>query len=190
MSFKAKNLQYGTIQENPHCIQVPKLIEVAEMEEPAFLRRMRQGQSGDVQERYIAPRNKKQAVDDDEDAPVYVLEGQNEAISAKEFRELDSDKAKDPKDDENSESKQKATDGTEDSQTEKSAEDVLRKAPATSEKILEVGTKVNKRKAGRVVGVDEEDDNTKKDNNEPEKKQRLNKQKAKRKVKLSFGEEE
>lgn len=63
-----------------------------EMEEPAFLRRLRQQHAGGGgPDRYIAPRNRKTAVDDDDDAPAYVLEGtENKTISREEFKAMTS----------------------------------------------------------------------------------------------------
>lgn len=66
------------------------------MEEPAFLRRLRQQHAGGGgPDRYIAPRNRKTAVDDDEDAPAYVLEGtENKTISREEFKAMTSGNGK------------------------------------------------------------------------------------------------
>lgn len=59
-----------------------------EMKVPAFLQRLRASAAGaQSEDRYIAPRNRKVAVNNDDDAPAYVLEdGQD--ISREEFEKL------------------------------------------------------------------------------------------------------
>lgn len=158
------------------------------MEEPAFLRRLRQGQSGgEQQQRYIAPRNKKRPIDDDEDAPTYVLEGGNDTITVEEFKALNGRKSGDKEDSEK--------DNTPTTEKEAAADEgvviSLEKPLDTKEKILEAGSKINKRKAVKIIGVEEGDDTTGQDDNKLNRKKRAGgKAKGKQKVKLSFGEDE
>ena len=151
------------------------------MEEPAFLRRLRQGQSGgEQQQRYIAPRNKKRPTDDDEDAPTYVLEGGNDTITVEEFKALNGGKSGDDREDAEKDSaaatvgEVPANEGTVIS---------LEKPLDTKEKISEAGSKINKRKAVRMIGAEEGD-------KLGWKKRTGGKAKGKQKVKLSFGEDE
>lgn len=128
------------------------------MEEPAFLRRLRQGHSGfDQQQREIAPRNKKRPKEDDEDAPAYVMEDGAE-ITAEEYKTLAA-------------GGEKATEPEENTREEKQS------PIASKDNIMEAGVKSNKRKAVKMVaGVDA---------NKKEDKKSKPKRKA-QKVKLSF----
>jgi len=151
------------------------------MEEPAFLRRLREGQSGgEQQQRYIAPRNRKRPIDDDEDAPTYVLEGGNDTITVEEFKALKPDDGREDAGKDDMLEKEAAAD-------EGSPEKLL----DTKEKILEAGRKLNKRKAVRIIGADEGDDITGQDDEKLDRKNRTGeKAKGRQKVKLSFGEDE
>lgn len=159
------------------------------MEEPVFLRRLRQGQSGgEQQQRYIALRNKKRPIDDDEDAPTYVLDGGNDTITVEEFKALNSGKFGDDREDAEkdnmpaTEEEAAAAEGTVVS---------LEKPLDTKEKILEAGSKKNKRKAVKMIGAEEGDDTIgQADENLDRKKRTGGKAKGKGKVKLSFGEDE
>jgi len=154
------------------------------MEEPAFLRRLRQGQSGgEQQQRYIAPRNKKRPTDDDDDAPTYVLEGGNDTISVEEFKALNGGKSDDDRED----AEKDNTPATADEDTVISPEKPL----DTKEKILEAGSKINKRKSVKMIGAEEGDNTTGQDDEKLGRKKRTGgKVKSKPKVKLSFGEDE
>ncbi|KAF8454302.1 hypothetical protein BGX38DRAFT_1172837 [Terfezia claveryi] len=161
-----------------------------EMEEPVFLRRLRQGQSGgEQQQRYIALRNKKRPIDDDdEDAPTYVLEGGNDTITGEEFKALNGGKFGDDRED-------AEKDNTPAAEEEAAAEEgtviSLEKPLDTKEKILEAGRKINKRKAVKLIGAEEGDDTIgQADENLGRKKRAGGKAKGKGKVKLSFGEDE
>jgi len=166
-----------------------------DMEEPAFLRRMRQqAAGGGRQERYIAPRNKKTAVDDDDDAPAYVLEGGRDTISRAEFEAMaggESEEALASPITRNS--AEESPTATEEKQ-EKEANGLGKEAAASSDKNLtEIGgNNKKKRKAAKIIGGE---DNTGGDDNadakaNPEKAEKNEKKKAgksqKRRVKLSF----
>lgn len=85
MSVKSKQLTYG--RASGLC-NSPGLTKSVEMEQPAFLRRLKEETSGQAQEkRYIAPRNKKTVTDELEDEPAYVLED-GQQLSAAEFKKL------------------------------------------------------------------------------------------------------
>lgn len=159
------------------------------MEEPAFLRRLRQGQSGmEQQQRYIAPRNKKSSTGDDEDAPTYVLEGGNETISVEEFKAMNSGDLDNDKEDE-----EKPDPPTTETGILPNEDTVSRTAQSgdTKEQLLEVGSKTNKRKAVKIVGAGGDDDKRSQEDDKIESKKRTGrKPKGKQKVKLSFGEDE
>ncbi|KAI5811057.1 hypothetical protein DFH27DRAFT_6940 [Peziza echinospora] len=171
MSSKAKNLTY-------------------DMEEPAFLRRLRQGQGGgDQQQRYIAPRNKKRPSDDDDDAPTYVMEGGTETISIEEFNAMSAPKTEPVEDSGKEEVGAEGENIKKDEGTKESplAEPVA--LTSSTEKILEVGTKPTKRKAVKMVG--READATEEEEVATDRRKRTGgKLKAKQKVKLSFDNEE
>ncbi|KAI5812614.1 hypothetical protein BZA77DRAFT_136825 [Pyronema omphalodes] len=164
-----------------------------EMEEPAFLRRMRAAASGQGQpERYIAPRNRKVAVEDGEDAPAYVMED-GSSITREEFQKLGG-----KGDDDEEDAEKKAEDKKEGEAVEEGikkdgeGEKVEDKVEGEETKItvVEAGIK-KKRKAAKIVGADDEseDEKTKKLENAPAKDAK-GKPKPKRRVKLSFGEDE
>ena len=157
------------------------------MEEPAFLRRLRQGQSGgEQQQRYIAPRNKKRPTSDDEDAPAYVLEG--DTITVEEFKALNGGKSGDDKED----AEKDNTPATEKEAAANEGTVISPEKPLdTREKILEAGSKINKRKAVKMIGAGEGDDITGQDDEKLGRKKRTGgKAKDRQKVKLSFGEDE
>lgn len=148
-----------------------------ELEEPTFLRRLRQGQAGvDHQQRYIAPRNRKRPIDDEEDAPTYVLEEGNETISTAEFKALSvPDKGKEEME---ALATEPANDGVVTS---------VEHSRHTSENILEAGSKSNKRKFIKTISAEGEDVA----GEAIDRKKRMGaKLKSKQKVKLSFHEDE
>lgn len=161
------------------------------MEEPAFLRRLRQEHSGgDQQNRYIAPRNRKTKVDDDEDAPTYVLEGGNDTITVEEFKamngpeaEAESERAAVEKEPSN---EAHAPTGSEDTRGKGELEKDLE---AAKDKILEVGVKINKRKAVKMIGTEAEEDAVRTAEVRV-RKRGSGKAKGRQKVKLSFEEDE
>ncbi|CUS07363.1 unnamed protein product [Tuber aestivum] len=157
-----------------------------EMEEPAFLRRLRQQHSGTGgPERYIAPRNKKRPTDEDEDAPTYVLdEGSGETLSRKEFEAMNNGEVVG------------GMEGEEESGIKMPGE----KEPAAErENITEIGGKGKRRKVARIIGDGDDDDAMQKDENndkgsgkeETEKKKKGRAGgRAKKAVKLSFDHDE
>ncbi|PWW79449.1 hypothetical protein C7212DRAFT_341732 [Tuber magnatum] len=157
-----------------------------EMEEPAFLRRLRQQHSGGSgPERYIAPRNKKRPTDEDDDAPTYVLdEGSGETLSRQEFEAMNNGEVVGGKEG-----------------GEKGIKIPREKEPAAEkENITEIGGKGRRRKVAKVVGDGDDDDTVvRKDENgdkrngkeETEKKKKGRAGgKAKKAVKLSFDHDE
>lgn len=114
------------------------------MEEPAFLRRLRSNPSyGSDQARVIAPRNKKVKIDDDEDEPTYVFDG--DALSAADFKALqaETEAAKGDKEKEGGNEEEK-----------KVEEEEVKVLP----KEKEAGIGGRKRKGGVVVGRDEDEE--------------------------------
>ncbi|KAF8465257.1 hypothetical protein BDZ91DRAFT_849330 [Kalaharituber pfeilii] len=178
MSYNSKKLSYA-------------------MEEPAFLRRLRQGQSGVEQQRYIAPRNKKRPIEDEEDEPTYVLEGGNDTISAQEFKALSRpDRDKDSSAIKEtavsvSDSTNESTEQQEDKDTEETSTNLGNEQ--STKRILEAGIKVNKRKAVKMIGVETEEDNISRSDEEVDRKKQISrkpKAKGKTKIKLSFQQDE
>ncbi|KAF8425142.1 hypothetical protein EV426DRAFT_708766 [Tirmania nivea] len=159
-----------------------------EMEEPAFLRRLRQGQSGgEQQQRYIAPRNKKRSIDDDEDAPTYVLEGGNDTITVEEFKALNGSKSGDDKED----TEKDNTPAREEEAVADVGAAISLEKPLDMKKILEAGSKINKRKAVKMIGAGEGDDTTCQDDEKLGPPKRTGRTaKGKQRVKLSFGDDE
>ncbi|RPA80731.1 hypothetical protein BJ508DRAFT_125092 [Ascobolus immersus RN42] len=115
-----------------------------DMEEPAFLRRLRANPNySSDQNRVIAPRNKKQKLDDDEDAPTYVLED-GASVTHTDFKALQEAAEKEAKEKEEAEGKEE----------EKKDDEVPKNLP----KEKEAGIGGRKRKGGIVVGRDEDDE--------------------------------
>lgn len=160
------------------------------MDEPAFLRRLRAAASGaGRQERHIAPRNRKTHVDDEDDEPQYVLED-GSIVTKAEIERMergeDSDGEEAPGGADVAGGSGASKDGTE-----------AVKAESLTSQVVEAGAK-KKRKAVKVVGADadeeEEDQPTAKKGKSDEKptdpkKKKVGK-KAKKEVKLSFGDDE
>lgn len=159
------------------------------MKEPAFLQRMRRAAAGCGQpDRYIAPRNRKTAVEDGEDAPAYVMED-GQAISQEEFERMGGVESDDE------EGGEKVAEKGEDGEVKTAeVEDSNKKALVEEEeeeerqedlpavKIAEVGG-LKKRKAARIVGGEADEDEVK----PPGPKKPV---KGKRRVKLTFGDDE
>lgn len=170
--------------------------KIIEMEEPTFLRRLRQQHAGgDGPDRYIAPRNRKTAVDDDEDAPAYVLEGaENETISREEFKAMTSGEGG------VGDGKRKETD-LEETDLGKSGEEIggcgeTKVASSGKEDIgrmkkenlTDIGVKGKKRKAARIGGGDEIAGEKEETIGDKKGKPKAGK-KVKKPVKLSFDED-
>ncbi|KAI5807067.1 hypothetical protein EDC01DRAFT_638055 [Geopyxis carbonaria] len=157
-----------------------------EMEEPAFLRRMRAAAGGGGrQERYIAPRNRKVHVDDQEDEPTYVLEGGHETISRKEFEALEKGEEANT----NTHDDIASVSDTGNEQQKEASKDNKDEVEKSNISVAEVGAK-RKRKAARIVAVDDDElDIPEKSLETPKEKAKLG-GKAKRRVKLSFNEDE
>lgn len=156
------------------------------MEEPAFLRRLRQQHAGGGgPDRYIAPRNRKTAVDDDEDAPAYVLEGaENETISREEFKAMTSEK-KEVEVKENIEAdsqKPEEFEGDRRSEVALSVEEHPGRVKRIN--VTDIGVKGKRRKATKFGGDDEAGEEEKKT-----KGKKLGGKPRKREVKLSFGDD-
>lgn len=155
------------------------------MEEPAFLRRLRQQHAGGGgPDRYIAPRNRKTAVDDDEDAPAYVLEGaENETISREEFKAMTSEKeAVEVKEDIEDSRKSQEFKGDGGSEVALPTEEHPGRVKRIN--VTDIGVKGKRRKAAKVGGDDEAGEEEKET-----KGKRLGGKPRKREVKLSFGDD-
>lgn len=122
------------------------------MEEPAFLRRLRQQHAGGGgPDRYIAPRNRKTAVDDDEDAPAYVLEGaENETISREEFKAMTSGSGEVETGDNIEADSQKSGGEVESVENVAAEEGGVKRTNVT-----DIGVKGKRRKAAKIGGGDE-----------------------------------
>lgn len=146
--------------------------------QPAFLRRLRGQMPGDESGRHERPipRNKRLKNDDEDDAPTYVLEESGQSLTKEEYEAMVS--GKDPKETE------------ETAEGEISIADGEAKHTAShdsKDKIAEVGKSTKKRKAAKIIGAEEQ-------NEEPAKKTdskvtKKPKKKAKP-VKLSFGDQD
>lgn len=156
------------------------------MEEPAFLRRLRQQHaSGGGPDRYVAPRNRKTAVDDDEDAPTYVLEGaENETISREEFKAMASEKeAVEVKEDIEADSR-KSEELKGDGGSEVALPTEERPGRVKRINVTDIGVKGKRRKAAKFGGdaeAGEEEEKTR--------GKKLGGKLRKREVKLSFGDD-
>ena len=146
------------------------------------------------QQRYIAPRNKKRPTNEEDDAPTYVLEGGNETITADEFKALNKDDPNDDKSKEEDGSKSDRIPGEKSENEQPESVKSMEQFRESKEKILEVGSKVNKRKAVKMVGADADEDGIgRNDEATSERKKRVHEKpnrKGKQKVKLSFQEDE
>jgi hypothetical protein len=165
MSFKAKDLAF-------------------EADEPAFLRRLRGQARGNIEDpdRHVNPtalsKAPKRLENDDDDAPMYVLEGSNNTMSKEEYENMVNGKSEDDE-----------TKGLEAQQTEPRSKNPTELSKAV-QNVAEVGVMSKKRKATRVRDEEEEDDTPKK---APEKKSKPSSKKAKSKskaLKLSFEDDE
>ncbi|KAK2780774.1 hypothetical protein FQN53_000994 [Emmonsiellopsis sp. PD_33] len=170
MSFNAKNLSY-------------------DKNEPAFLRRLR-GQYGDgsgFRNDRPNPRPTKKRDADDDDAPTYVDEESNEVISKEEYEALVKGDSEDKvaedagNNNEDGSNETKALDTTT-SAGEESKAATETPGPKAKQQVAEIGG-AKKRKQGKVIG----DDATEPDAKKP---QTSRKPKLKKKIKLSFDDEE
>ena len=151
------------------------------------MRRMRAAAAGrdSGPDRYIAPRNRKTHVDDDEDAPAYVMED-GAQITAEEFKKLTGKVEGDPEDKDPGSAAAKEEGGAKEAREGKDGEAARLETEAKKTNVAEVGGPViKKRKAGRIGG--DADDAEEVEDKPREKK---TKAKPKRKIKLSFGDEE
>ncbi|PGH03245.1 hypothetical protein AJ79_07440 [Helicocarpus griseus UAMH5409] len=172
MAFNAKNLSY-------------------EKKEPAFLRKLRgeYGNGGGFRNDRPNPRpTKKRDADDDDDAPTYVDEASNEVISKEEYEALvkgdDDDKvAEDLKENEQGDNNGQANTAARD-ETEGRAKVASESAKSKQkQQVAEIGG-AKKRKQGKVIGEDAAAEE------EVKKPQTSRKPKLKKKIKLSFDDEE
>ena len=147
------------------------------MKEPAFLARLRASAASTERQpdRYIAPRNRKTAVEDGDDTPQYVLED-GSVIGKEEFARLERGEERGSKEKEEEE-------GDSAGSMKKGGEEEV---PAVSS-VTDVGGK-RKRKAAKIVGGDGEDDDPAKDKPREEGKKNAT-GKRKQRVKLSFEDE-
>ncbi|OKL58030.1 hypothetical protein UA08_06581 [Talaromyces atroroseus] len=163
MAFNAKNLTY-------------------ERNEPAFLRKLR-GQYGDGDSRRPTHRPRKAKENDDEDAPVYVDEETNEALSKEDYESLlNGTEAKGETAGHGAEEGKEST-----NPAAKSAEQVSNEEAKTQQNLAEIGTAQKKRRKAKVIHDEEvaEDESRHKVNPAAPKPS------AKRKkIKLSFDEPE
>ncbi|KAK2801525.1 hypothetical protein FQN50_007741 [Emmonsiellopsis sp. PD_5] len=170
MSFNAKNLSY-------------------DKNEPAFLRKLRSqyGDGSGFRNDRPNPRPTKQRDTDDDDAPTYVDEESNEVISKEEYEAL-------VKGDSEDQVAEDAGNNNEDGNNETNALDTTTgtgkesktvtetPGPKAKQRVAEIGG-AKKRKQGKVIG----DDATEPDAKKP---QTSRKPKLKKKIKLSFDDEE
>lgn len=164
--------------------------EAIEMEEPAFLRRLRRQHAGNGgPDRYVAPRNRKTAVDEDEDAPAYVLEGaENETISREEFKAMASGKGEvenGEKGETNTGKAGEKIEGDGEAETAPSGKDDLERT--RKENVTDIGVKGKKRKAAKIGGDDEAEEKGE-EIRDKKGKPKAGK-KSKKPVKLSFDED-
>lgn len=134
---------------------------------------MRGQLAGDGSGRHERPvaRNKKEKVDDEEDAPTYVMEETNDSMTKAEYEAMVAGKEAD---DEKTKDAEQAKDGK-----------LL--VAAKKDNIAEVGKASKKRKVAKVIG--DEGDADSKDSKEEKKVTKKAKKKGKT-VKLSFGDDE
>lgn len=143
--------------------------------QPSFLQKMRGQLAGDGsgrQERPI-PRNKKEKVDDEEDAPTYVMEGTNDSVTKAEYEALLAGKE---------------ADGEEIAKDPEQTKSGNVSAVAKKDNIAEVGKASKKRKVAKVIG--DEGDGDSKESKDAGKKVTKKAKKKGKSVKLSFGDEE
>ncbi|KAI9711834.1 MAG: hypothetical protein M1820_001979 [Bogoriella megaspora] len=145
--------------------------------EPSFLRKLRSENAGlgsNTQERPI-PRQKRARDPADDDGPTYVLEESNDTLSKAEYEAL-------VKGDGGAEDGSKVVDEKEEGKKDGDAKD----GKSSEQQTAGVGKVQKKRKVGKVVGRDEEQEGA----DEKAKKETKAKPKKKTKgVQLSFGED-
>lgn len=119
------------------------------------------------------PRNKKEKIDDEEDAPTYVMEETNDSLTKAEYEALVAGKG--PEDEDAAKEKSDQATGT-------------ALTAAKTDTIAEVGKTSKKRKAIKVIGgEDNEDVKSEKDSGKKVTKKAKKKGKP---IKLSFGDDE
>ncbi|KAF8534098.1 hypothetical protein BDD12DRAFT_809630 [Trichophaea hybrida] len=171
-----------------------------EMKEPAFLRRMRNAAAGQGQpERYIAPRNKKTAAEDGEDAPAYVLED-GQSISREDFQRMGGHRSEDEEEGNENEKTTANAPEKEGEGDEGGGKAILTPSEEKETPVAGVSTSLvaeaggrKKRKAAKIIGADEEDDDEKSSTAKEKPREASGKgkpPKGKRRVKLSFGDDE
>ena len=168
---------------------MPQLTSNLDANEPAFIQRLK-GQFGNSTGRLERPieRPRKPKNDDDDDEPTYVDEESHEVISKEEYKSLVRESNHKEDDDPTKEAgdKEQAAHGSDEKDNTNAGKD----APATKQKLAEIGGP-KKRKQAKVIG----EENKAPDDPEVEKEQqeapttRKPKQK-KKKIKLSFDEEQ
>ncbi|KAF1939715.1 hypothetical protein EJ02DRAFT_252334 [Clathrospora elynae] len=144
--------------------------------QPAFLQRLRgQLMSGDSarHEQPIARNKRMQKDDEEEDAPTYVMEETNDLLTKEEYAAFVS--GKDSKKGEDGKAQPK--DGASEATTK------------PKDKITEVGANAKKRKAPKVIGDDQEQNNETSAKKTDARVVKKSKKKAKA-VKLTFGDED
>ncbi|KAJ8108261.1 hypothetical protein OPT61_g8294 [Boeremia exigua] len=159
MSFKAKDLHFDNSQ-------------------PAFLQRLRgqmQGEDSARHERPV-PRNKRMKADDEDDAPTYVLEDTNEAVTKEEYEAFVA--------------KNDSKEGT--AEEDDATKEVGKESESTAkDKITEVGANAKKRKIAKIIGDEQEKSkDLSKDASKGDAKSVKKPKKKAKAVKLTFGDEE
>lgn len=165
--------------------------------QPAFLQRLRDqnsaiSASGRHEQPVARAQRAKKSVDDDDDAPTYVVEGSSETLTKAEYDKLTSG------DGEESDAKSKFGDVkdmvtgelTGDSPKASGALPDESDAPARASATVDAGKATKKRKVAKVVGGDDDvDEANTQDTSKDESKSKKIKKKGKP-IKLSFGDEE
>lgn len=158
----------------------------SDSKDPPFIQRLK-GHYGSTTGRLEQPiaRPRKQKRDDEDDEPTYVDEESNEVISKEEYKALFQES--NPKDDEHPEQEPADKEQNALGSDEEDNVDTGKDAPASKQNVVEIGGP-KKRKQAKVVGEE---------NKEPEVGEELREAPAarkpkqkKKKIKLSFDEEE
>lgn len=154
--------------------------------DPPFIQRLK-GHYGSTTGRLERPiaRPRKQKKDDEDDEPTYVDEESNEVISKEEYEALVQES--NPKDDEHPEQEPADKEQNATGSGEKDNTDTGKDVPASKQNVAEIGGP-KKRKQAKVVGEDNKEPEVGEEQREAP-AVRKPKQK-KKKIKLSFDEEE
>ncbi|KAK2865153.1 hypothetical protein FQN49_003854 [Arthroderma sp. PD_2] len=173
MSHKAKNLSY----EKP---------------EPSFLRKLRNqyGDGGEYHRSQPNPRpTKAKYVEDEDDGPTYVDEESNEVISKDKYLEM----VEGPKDETTgSEEKRSGENGQPEATKGNVGEngtEVESRASKSKQNVAEIGAS-KKRKQGKIVGGGDASEDLKTPQPQPQLDAPKRKKNTKKKIKLSFDDEE